>query len=99
MAFNGSARKDGNTAILINYVLKELQQEGIETELFQLAGQKIQGCMACYKCFENKDRECVFKDDILNRWDYSGVTHLFHRCQHRNESLDRSQRLRCQGQW
>ena len=66
MAFNGSARKDGNTAILINYVLKELQQEGIETELFQLAGQKIQGCMACYKCFENKDRQCVFKDDILN---------------------------------
>lgn len=25
MAFNGSARKDGNTAILINYVLKKLQ--------------------------------------------------------------------------
>ena len=67
MAFNGSARKDGNTAILINYVLKELQQEGIETELLQLAGQKIQGCMACYKCFENKDRQCVFKDDILNK--------------------------------
>ena len=26
MAFNGSARKDGNTAILINYLLKELQK-------------------------------------------------------------------------
>ena len=66
MAFNGSARKDGNTAILINYVLKELEKEGIETELLQLAGQKIQGCMACYKCFENKDGQCAFKDDILN---------------------------------
>lgn len=66
MAFNGSARKDGNTAILINYVLKELQKEGIETEHLQLAGHKIQGCMACYKCFENKDGQCVFKDDILN---------------------------------
>ena len=33
MAFNGSARKNGNTAILINYVLNELQKEGIETEL------------------------------------------------------------------
>jgi hypothetical protein len=31
VAFNGSARKDGNTAILINYALKELQQEGIDT--------------------------------------------------------------------
>jgi multimeric flavodoxin WrbA len=66
MAFNGSARKDGNTAILINYVLNEIQKEGIETEHLQLAGQKIQGCKACYKCFENKDGRCVFKDDILN---------------------------------
>jgi multimeric flavodoxin WrbA len=66
MAFNGSARKDGNTAILINYVLKELDKEGIETELFQLAGKKIRGCKACYKCFENKDQQCSFKNDILN---------------------------------
>ena len=35
VAFNGSARKDGNTSILINLVLDELQKEGIETELFQ----------------------------------------------------------------
>lgn len=66
MAFNGSARKDGNTAILLSYVLKELDKEGIETELFQLAGKKIQGCKACYKCFENKDQQCAFKDDVLN---------------------------------
>lgn len=66
IAFNGSARKDGNTAILINYVLKELDQEGIETELFQLAGRKIRGCKACYKCFENKDQQCSVKNDILN---------------------------------
>jgi multimeric flavodoxin WrbA len=66
VAFNGSARKDGNTAILINYVLSELRSEGIETELVQLAGKKIHGCIACYKCMENKDRECAVKDDIAN---------------------------------
>ena len=66
VAFNGSARKDGNTAILINYVLSELRNEGIETELVQLAGKKIHGCIACYKCMENKDRECAVKDDIAN---------------------------------
>jgi multimeric flavodoxin WrbA len=66
VAFNGSARKDGNTAILINYVLKELDKQGIETELLQLAGKKIRGCKACYKCFENKDQQCSFKNDILN---------------------------------
>ena len=66
IGFNGSARKDGNTATLINYVLDELQKEGIETELFQLAGKKIQGCKACLKCFKNKDQRCSVEHDILN---------------------------------
>ena len=66
IAFNGSARRDGNTASLINYVLKELEKEGIETELFQFAGKKIQGCIACRKCFENKDQRCAVGDDVLN---------------------------------
>ena len=43
VAFNGSARKDGNTAILLRYVLTELEQEGIETEMVQLAGKNIHG--------------------------------------------------------
>ena len=66
IGFNGSARKNGNTATLINYVLDELQKQGIETELFQLAGKKIQGCKACLKCFENKDQRCSVEHDILN---------------------------------
>ena len=66
IAFNGSARKDGNTAILLNYVLGELQTEGIETELFQLAGKDIHRCRACYKCMENKDQHCAFDNDVLN---------------------------------
>ena len=66
MAFNGSARKDGNTAILIRTVFSELEKEGIETELFQLAGKKIQGCIACFKCFQNKDRQCSVKKDVVN---------------------------------
>jgi multimeric flavodoxin WrbA len=66
VAFNGSARKDGNTAILVNAVFKELKKAKIETELVQLAGKKISGCIACGKCFENKDKRCVVANDILN---------------------------------
>ena len=66
VAFNGSARKDGNTAILIGYVLRELEAEGIETEMVQLSGSRIHGCIACMKCFENKDLRCSVKDDIAN---------------------------------
>ena len=66
IAFNGSARKDGNTAALINLVFGELQKEGIETELFELAGKNIRGCIACYKCFQNKDQRCSVTNDVLN---------------------------------
>jgi multimeric flavodoxin WrbA len=66
VAFNGSARKDGNTAILVRRVFVELEKEGIETELVQLAGQPIHGCIACGRCFKNKDRRCAVQDDIAN---------------------------------
>jgi len=66
VAFNGSARKDGNTAILINYVFEELKKEGIDTELVQFAGKRLRGCTACKKCFETKNRRCVIKTDIVN---------------------------------
>jgi multimeric flavodoxin WrbA len=66
VAFNGSARKDGNTAILINYVLQELEGAGIDTELIQLAGKHIKGCAACYKCFKLKNLRCVMDKDGLN---------------------------------
>ncbi len=66
IAFNGSARKQGNTAILINLVLTELEREGIKTELVELAGKKIEGCTACYKCYELKNRTCAIKNDIIN---------------------------------
>ena len=66
VAFNGSARKDGNTTILIEQVFHELEKEGIKTELVQLAGQKLQGCIGCRKCFTNKDKKCAVTGDIAN---------------------------------
>ena len=68
VAFNGSARKDGNTAILIGYVFRELEREGIETEMVQLSGSRIRGCTACMQCFENKDRRCSVEDDAINEY-------------------------------
>ena len=66
VAFNGSARKDGNTALLIHHVFEELHMEGITTELVQLAGETIRGCTACYRCFANKDRRCAVTGDVVN---------------------------------
>ncbi len=68
VAFNGSPRKDGNTTILINYVFAELAKEGIQTELVSMAGKEIRGCIACYKCFKNKDRRCAVENDSANEY-------------------------------
>ena len=66
VALNGSARKDGNTAVLLRGVLKVLEAEGFETELIQLAGKQIRGCTACRACFETKDERCAVADDAVN---------------------------------
>ena len=66
IAFNGSARKDGNTAILIRHVFSELAKEGIETEMVQLSGRQIHGCLACRECFARKDGRCAQKNDAGN---------------------------------
>jgi multimeric flavodoxin WrbA len=66
VAFNGSPRKEGNTAALISHVLSELEKEGIETETVHVGGKSIHGCTACGKCFENKNRKCVIDKDIVN---------------------------------
>ena len=66
VAFNGSARKNGNTASMVRTVFTQLEKEGIQTELVQLAGENIRGCTACNGCFKNKDKRCTVTDDIIN---------------------------------
>ncbi len=66
VAFNGSARKNGNTAMMINYMFEELTKEGIETEMVQLCGEHPHGCIACYQCFKNKDGRCIVDVDCIN---------------------------------
>ena len=66
VAINGSARKDGNTAILIRRVLSVLESEGIETELIQLAGEQIHGCMACGTCRKVQNKQCKIVTDNVN---------------------------------
>ena len=66
VAFSGSARKGGNTALLLRRVLDVLEAEGIETELVELAGAKVQGCTVCLKCREITDARCHGRNDAIN---------------------------------
>jgi len=66
VAFNGSPRVNGNTLQSLKIVLSELEKAGIETEIVQLGGRKVFGCLACGKCGETKDNRCARKDDEMN---------------------------------
>ena len=66
LAINGSPRKGGNTELLLKEVLSELKNAGWETELEKVGGTAIRGCIACEKCFKNKDNECSVKKDEFN---------------------------------
>jgi multimeric flavodoxin WrbA len=67
IAINGSPRKGGNTEVLLQEVLVELESGGWKTELVKVGGTAIRGCIACGKCFENKDNECSVKTDNFNK--------------------------------
>ncbi len=59
----GSARRNGNAAILIREVFGELERAGMETELVELAGKVIAPCRACFSC--SQTGSCVFRDDAF----------------------------------
>ena len=66
LAINGSARQNGNTALLINHVFSVLKAEGFATELVQLGGHAIRGCGNCNACIKLKNRRCSISDDPVN---------------------------------
>ncbi|MHA2339215.1 MAG: flavodoxin family protein [Candidatus Hodarchaeales archaeon] len=64
--FNGSPRKKGNTFHCLNTVMEELLSAGIECDYVWIGLEKLQGCIACYKCIENNDQRCVIEGDNMN---------------------------------
>ncbi|MDR0646634.1 MAG: flavodoxin family protein [Elusimicrobiota bacterium] len=65
IALNGSPRKNGNTKILIDTVLKPLTDAGAQTKIIQLGASGIKPCIACGGCIKQKNRKCVV-EDVLN---------------------------------
>jgi len=66
VAFNGSPRKNGNTEILLRRVLQPIEEAGLDTELIQVGGKPIRGCLACYKCREHLNARCGTTTDPVN---------------------------------
>ncbi len=59
----GSPRKEANTWILVKRALEEAATvPGVQTEIYELAGKKINHCRGCNGCAELG--RCVHKDDF-----------------------------------
>ena len=65
VAINGSPRKNGNTAQLLEVVRREVEAAGVEFQVFQ-PGPKVRPCMACYHCLNTGSLRCVQTDDMVN---------------------------------
>jgi multimeric flavodoxin WrbA len=63
---NGSHHEKGCTYTALAEVAKALNANGVETEIYQLAGKKIEGCRGCWAC--KKVKECVFDDGTVNEF-------------------------------
>ncbi|MCO8192893.1 MULTISPECIES: flavodoxin family protein [Anaerofustis] len=64
LAISASARKDGNTKIMLETVLNQINKKGIETNLIELSGEIINPCKACFTC-DGKEK-CSFNGDKFN---------------------------------
>lgn len=65
LMLNGSPRPNGNTFLALSEIGKQLKEEGIDYEIFQIGGAPIRDCLGCGRCTENR---CVFTDDSVNEF-------------------------------
>lgn len=63
---NGSSKEKGCTYTALCEVARTLENEGIETEIFQLGGNALRDCIGCGSC--GRLGKCVFDDDSVNRF-------------------------------
>ena len=59
---NASPRVNSNTKIVLEECAREIEKEGVETEIISLKGMKVQSCIACLKCVETGN--CVLPDGL-----------------------------------
>jgi multimeric flavodoxin WrbA len=67
LAINGSPRKNGNTAHMLQSVLNICGEAGLGTELVQVGGNPTQGCLACGHCSSNPGK-CVTNDWVQDTY-------------------------------
>ena len=66
LLLNGSSNLKGCTYTALEEIAKTLQEEGIDTEIFQIGAEPLRDCIGCGGC--RKGNGCVFRDDCVNEF-------------------------------
>lgn len=62
---NGAPHEKGCTYTALCEIAKELENNGVDSEIFWLGNKPVRGCIGCGGCAKN-DGHCVFNDDAAN---------------------------------
>lgn len=63
-----SEHKEGNTAFIVNEILKGAKENGANTEAFHFGNLDIKPCRGCWACHKG-DGGCVINDDMKKIYD------------------------------
>jgi multimeric flavodoxin WrbA len=64
LMINGSPHQKGSTYTALSEVAAQLEDQGIETNIFHPGNKPIRDCIGCGGCFESG--YCVYKTDAVN---------------------------------
>lgn len=65
IGLNGSPRKKGNTAQLMDEVLQHAESKGAQIKRYDLNQLEMKGCQGCFSCkAPDKAGSCALKDDM-----------------------------------
>jgi len=65
LLINGSPHNNGNTALALTEIGKELNKNGIDYEIIGIGNKPVMGCIACNKCAETG--VCAFQDEAYKK--------------------------------
>ena len=66
LMINGSPHPKGNTAIALGEIAKQLEKNGIGSEIIWIGNKPVRGCIACGQCKTKDNAKCIFDDDVCN---------------------------------
>ena len=63
LLLNGSSNLKGCTYTALEEIAKTLQEEGIDTEIFQIGAEPLRDCIGCGGC----ERRCPFGVPVVKK--------------------------------